>query len=59
MAALFLYNLWGNKEYILRSFIKNKAEIGKVVVVHIFNLSTQEAEAGQSLSLRPAWSTES
>jgi hypothetical protein len=27
------------------------------VVTHAFNLSTQEAEAGGSLSLRPAWST--
>jgi hypothetical protein len=26
-------------------------------VVHIFNPSTLEAEAGRSLSLRPAWST--
>jgi major histocompatibility complex class I len=28
------------------------------VVVHAFNPSTQEAEAGGFLSLRPAWSTE-
>ena len=28
-------------------------------MVHIFNPSTREAEAGGSLSLRPAWSTES
>jgi predicted amidohydrolase YtcJ len=27
-------------------------------VVHIFNSSTQDAEAGGSLSSRPAWSTE-
>ena len=27
-------------------------------MVHTFNSSTQEAEAGRSLSLRPAWSTE-
>ena len=30
----------------------------QAVVVHPFNPSTQEAEAGRSLSLRPAWSTE-
>jgi hypothetical protein len=28
------------------------------VEAHAFNLSTQEAEAGGFLSLRPAWSTE-
>jgi hypothetical protein len=28
------------------------------VVVHAFNPSTQEAEAGRFLSSRPAWSTE-
>jgi hypothetical protein len=28
------------------------------VVVHAFNLSTREAEAGGFLSSRPAWSTE-
>jgi major histocompatibility complex class I len=28
------------------------------VVVHVFNPSTWEAEAGGFLSLRPAWSTE-
>ena len=28
------------------------------MVVHTFNLSTRETEAGGSLSLRPAWSTE-
>jgi hypothetical protein len=27
------------------------------MVVHSFNLSTQEAEAGRFLSSRPAWST--
>jgi hypothetical protein len=29
------------------------------VVAHAFNPSTQKAEAGRFLSLRPAWSTES
>jgi hypothetical protein len=31
---------------------------GRAVVVHAFNPSTQEAEAGGFLSLRPACSTE-
>ena len=30
----------------------------RLVVVHLFNPSSQEAEAGGALSLRPAWSTE-
>ena len=30
----------------------------QMVVVHTFNLSTREAEAGGSRSLRPAWSIE-
>jgi hypothetical protein len=29
-----------------------------VVVAHVFKPSTQEAEAGESLSSRPTWSTE-
>jgi hypothetical protein len=29
-----------------------------VTVVHAFNCSTQKAEGGESLSLKPAWSTE-
>jgi hypothetical protein len=29
-----------------------------VVLVHAYNPSIQEAEAGKSLSSRPAWSTE-
>jgi hypothetical protein len=28
------------------------------LAVYTFKLSTQQAEAGRSLSLRPAWSTE-
>lgn len=38
---------------MLGSKVKHKLD----VVVQAFNLSTQEAEAGVSLSLRPAWST--
>jgi hypothetical protein len=37
----------------------NKNKINRqAVVVHAFNPSTWEAEAGGFLSLRPAWSTE-
>jgi major histocompatibility complex class I len=35
-----------------------KVALSWVVVVHAFNPSTWEAEAGDFLSLRPAWSTE-
>jgi hypothetical protein len=35
---------------------KFKTKLG--VVAHAFNPSTREAEAGGSLSSRPAWSTE-
>ena len=37
-------------------FFKKYGALG--VVAHSFNPSTQEAEAGGFLSLRPAWSTE-
>ena len=40
-----------------RKFLKIR-KISQVVVAHTFDLSTWEAEAGRSLSLRPAWSTE-
>jgi major histocompatibility complex class I len=40
----------------LAFFFKNISELG--VVVHAFNPSTWEAEAGGFLSSRPAWSTE-
>jgi hypothetical protein len=36
----------------------HKKTPGPGVVVHAFNPSTWEAEAGEFLSLRPAWSTE-
>jgi hypothetical protein len=35
-----------------------KCLIRQAVVVHAFNLSTWEVEAGRFLSLRPGWSTE-
>jgi hypothetical protein len=33
-----------------------KEKSGLVIMVHAFNPSTSEAEAGEFLSLRPAWS---
>jgi major histocompatibility complex class I len=42
--------------YISTDEIKN-INLKPRVVVHAFNPSTQEAEAGGFLSLRPAWST--
>jgi hypothetical protein len=33
-----------------------KESYGRAVVVHAFNPNSQEADAGGSLSLRPAWS---
>ena len=49
------------KTILLITALKNKNKkphLGQVVVVHTFNLSTCEVEAGGSLSSRPAWSTE-
>jgi hypothetical protein len=39
-----------------RKIIENNFQISKVMV-HAFNPSTQEAEAGGFLISRPAWST--
>jgi hypothetical protein len=39
-----------------RKGMEQKAD--RTMVLHICNLSTQEAEAGDSLSSRPAWATE-
>jgi hypothetical protein len=35
-----------------------KVNVRLAVMAHTFNPSIQEAEAGKSLSLRPAWFTE-
>ena len=35
-----------------------RGHLSWAVVAHAFNPSTWEAEAGEFLSLRPAWSTE-
>ena len=44
---------------ILLTVIRVKYQwLSQAVVAHSFNLSNQEAEAGGSLSSRPAWSTE-
>jgi hypothetical protein len=42
----------------LRKKLLLHIEFDRAVVVHTFNLSTQEAEAGQSLNSSPAWSTD-
>jgi hypothetical protein len=36
----------------------SEVQLGQAVVVHTFNPSIWEAEAGEFLSSRPAWSTE-
>jgi hypothetical protein len=36
----------------------NNYYYGRAVVAHAFNASTWEAEAGGSMSSRPAWTTE-
>jgi hypothetical protein len=48
---LFLYVL-------VKNVIVKKEYISGAVVAHAFNPSTREAEAGEFLSSRPAWSTE-
>jgi hypothetical protein len=44
-------NLFDSSEFL-------KMQLSWVVVVHAFNPSTWEGEAGGFLSSRPAWSTE-
>jgi hypothetical protein len=48
---------WRLDRYL--AFLKNKKLSGLLgVVVHVFNPSTLEADAGGSLSLKSSWSTE-
>ena len=50
-----------NSDLFLHSCVKTmhkKTSGCRAVEAHIFNPSTWEAEAGEFLSLRPAWSTE-
>jgi hypothetical protein len=44
-------------KWILKPFSLKKKKKSRVVVVHAFNPSTPEAEAGGFLSSSPAWST--
>jgi hypothetical protein len=47
------------KPWQITFYEKNKEVVrSRAVVVHTFNPSTREAEAGRFLSSRPAWSTE-
>jgi hypothetical protein len=50
------YSVYGLENGVDNRKIKDQNSPG--VVVHVFNPSTREAEAGGFLSLRPAWSTE-
>jgi hypothetical protein len=42
----------------VRHYIKKQSKMRRSVVAHTSNPSTWEAEAGESLSLRPAWATQ-
>jgi hypothetical protein len=53
---VILANCQASSKFSGRSCLKIRQE-GQAVVVHTFNLSPREAEAGRSLSLRSAWST--
>ena len=54
----FFIFLYVNRIFCLLFSWKIKKKIGWAMVVHTFNPSTLEAEAGRFLSYRPAWSTE-
>jgi hypothetical protein len=49
---------WKNEDLFKKKRKKERKEKKLGVVVHSFNPSTWEAEAGEFLSSRPAWSTE-
>jgi hypothetical protein len=55
-----LYNkeLQVTKKQVTKVLLNNQKQTKPGVVAHTFNPSTQEAEAGEFLSLRPGWSTE-
>jgi hypothetical protein len=56
----YQHNFWGTMKHNGIKWLKGCLEIVKMepgMVVHGFNPSTQEAEAGRFLSSRPAWST--
>ena len=44
--------------FLVKEHEGKKCHLSQTVLVHTFNHSTQEAEAGGSLSSRPVWSTE-
>jgi hypothetical protein len=46
-----------NISLVLEIKLKKKKKSSRVVVVHAFNPSPWEAEVGEFLSSRPAWST--
>jgi hypothetical protein len=59
MITQFKYNIW---EVIIECIWHERKQLrvetkSLAVVAHAFNPSTWEAEAGEFLSLRPAWST--
>ena len=56
VAKDFISSSLSRREYL--SFEGIRSYLCQAVVAHAFNPNTFKAEAGGSLSLRPAWSTE-